>query len=284
MDVAGLPKTPPFDPPSFGGMGAPPEAKGFGNPGAVPQANPKSPGGLSPKDVEPGRQTGRIRVKGPSMVGDIRTNLDDIKSSLVSYYGRLYSGTSPSIADRIDALSFRGQSAEPSSRWLRRRERETKYEALAEANMDGFPSRSGRDRGYEDIDETPEMAGFGGQRSAGRFNKKTGEVYDMLRDLRLKCETASAKLNTVSDELYPQISNPNLREWEYTTINKARRRPEFGNQEELRHHATNLYRHLHTQAEINQSRINSLQSKMKILYMQTKAEMTKHQQDPRVGL
>nr|CEL69609.1 TPA: hypothetical protein BN1204_053140 [Neospora caninum Liverpool] len=119
-----------------------------------------------------------------------------------------------------------------------------------------------------------------GQRAA----TTRGEVYDMLRDLRLKCETASLKLNTISDDLYPQISNPNLREWEYTTTPRARRRPQFGDQVELSRHVTSLYRHLHTQAEINQSRINTLQSKMKILYMQTKAEMIKQQQDPRVGL
>lgn len=49
-----------------------------------------------------------------------------------------------------------------------------------------------------------------------------GEVYDMLRDLRLKCETASTRLTTLADGLYPHITNPNLREWEYSTIPKVR--------------------------------------------------------------
>nr|PIL96183.1 hypothetical protein TGCOUG_307020 [Toxoplasma gondii COUG] len=260
---------------------APPPGQLSTSPGETPILGGQKERTDGPRVPVPAGETApeRVRIKGPSVVGDLKTNLDDIKSSLVSYYSRLYSGSSPSIEERLDALSFQSQNPESPSRWLRRRQREKRFEAMAETSEDSMRDHLSGGRDVASARRRCDEPAVG-QRSS----RTSGEVYDMLRDLRLKCETASLKLNTISDDLYPQISNPNLREWEYTTTPLGRRRPQFGDQTELRHHATSLYRHLHTQAEINQSRINNLQSKMKILYMQTKSEMMKHQQDPRVGL
>ncbi|PHJ18786.1 hypothetical protein CSUI_007386 [Cystoisospora suis] len=301
------PPPPKFSPQSF------PSKHAMGGAG-IDFYGKEGPRGRDRFDIDADSFPPRMEVKGPSIVGDLRTNLDDIKSSLVGYYSRLYSQPSTSIEARLDALSSKSSCRffDSSQRWLDTRRREKRYEAFIKATMSPLPDepsflhnhtrgRSSRSVGLvehngdngDDLEDGEDFYSYPGGRDSSlppyspgypssSQRRAKGEVYDMLRDLRLKCETASTRLTTLADGLYPHVTNPNLREWEYSTIPKARRQPSFESAE-LRRHVLGVYKNLHSQAEINQSRINALQSKMKILQMQTHADMIKLQQDPRVA-
>lgn len=68
-------------------------------------ARPSS--GTPEQDTNTDPRSGLVRRQAPEqiVVGEIRQNLDDLKSAILSYYSRLYSQPGRTIEERLDALA-----------------------------------------------------------------------------------------------------------------------------------------------------------------------------------
>ncbi|OEH77072.1 hypothetical protein cyc_02505 [Cyclospora cayetanensis] len=201
-----------------------------------------------------------LKRKAPEhiVVGEIRQNLDDLKAAVLSYYSRLYSLAGRSINERLDRLAAPPFSNKASTRLpLARGSRSTSkkhqglsvpppdtcFDFFAEEHQGSKEPKDGDlvskaedpslQRRFYGISQLPgekidrEMVGH--DNFLGRQLKETrgGHINELLGDLRSKCSAATSRLNLIGDQLERECEDPNLREWEYTTLPQVCQSPLF---------------------------------------------------------
>ncbi|CDJ59471.1 hypothetical protein, conserved [Eimeria maxima] len=271
-------------------------------------ARPSS--GTPEQDTNTDPRSGLVRRQAPEqiVVGEIRQNLDDLKSAILSYYSRLYSQPGRTIEERLDALA-----APPFSSTVKMGRLPSVDPALSRSRKQpfiGFPppntsvdflEKEGDAQGPTDKDPsmtyktfhgisqlpghkaTPDMKGYDNLMGRSLDEARGGQINELLGDLRFKCTAASTRLNTIADHLERECENPDLREWEYTSYPQVRRQPYLGRDPELRRHLLTIYRELCHQSQTNQLRINAIKSKLKVLSLHTQSDMIKLKSDPRIA-
>ncbi|CDJ49185.1 hypothetical protein, conserved [Eimeria brunetti] len=294
-------------------MSSPPPPAGSQQPDIPPP--PQAPGGDAGGPwVSSDRTNGPVRRRPPEqiVVGEIRQNLDDLKSAILSYYSRLYSNPGRSIEERLDLLAAppfantvktgrlpladmqQGQARKPKPP-IAFPPPDTCFDFLEEEGKAGVvKDAAGLDlseaqRTFYGISQLPgrkagpEMRGYENLLGRSLDEARGGQINELLGDLRSKCTAASTRLNTLSDQLERECENPDLREWEYTTYPQVRRQPYLGRDPQLRRHLMTIYRDLCHQSQTNELRINAIKSKLKVLNLHTQSDMIKLKSDPRIA-
>ncbi|CDI87102.1 hypothetical protein, conserved [Eimeria praecox] len=255
---------------------------------ALPGADvgPGPSGGALEQTANADTRNGLVRRRPPEqiVVGEIRQNLDDLKSAILSYYSRLYSQPGRSIEERLDLLAAPPFSNAvktgrlPLGGTAHRREKDPTDTDHSEARKTfyGISQLPGQRA-------APEMRGYDNLMGRTLEEAQGGQINELLGDLRSKCNAASTRLNTLSDQLERECENPDLREWEYTTYPQGRRQPYLGRDPQLRRHLLTIYRDLCHQSQTNQLRISAIKSKLKVLNLHTQSDMIKLKSDPRIA-
>lgn len=280
---------------------------------ALPGADvgPGPSGGALEQTANADTRNGLVRRRPPEqiVVGEIRQNLDDLKSAILSYYSRLYSQPGRSIEERLDLLAAPPFSNAvktgrlPLGGTAHRRTRKQPFIAFPPPNtcIDFFEEEGKGEKDPTDTDHSearktfygisqlpgqraaPEMRGYDNLMGRTLEEAQGGQINELLGDLRSKCNAASTRLNTLSDQLERECENPDLREWEYTTYPQGRRQPYLGRDPQLRRHLLTIYRDLCHQSQTNQLRISAIKSKLKVLNLHTQSDMIKLKSDPRIA-
>ncbi|CDJ30210.1 uncharacterized protein EMH_0005790 [Eimeria mitis] len=260
-----------------------------------------------------GPSSGLVPRRAPEqiVVGEIRQNLDDLKSSILSYYSRLYAQPGKSIEERLDALAappfsntVRTGRLPPADFTPSRSKKQQPFTAFPPPNTCfDFLEEEGKGPGKATTETDPsaaqktfygisqlpgqkagpDMMGYDNLLGRSLDEARGGQINELLQDLRSKCTAASTRLNTISDQLERECGNPDLREWEYTTYPQVRRHPYLGRDPELRRHLLTIYRELCHQSQTNQLRISAIRSKLKVLNINTQSDMIKLKSDPRIA-
>ncbi|BAM41373.1 conserved hypothetical protein [Theileria orientalis strain Shintoku] len=118
-----------------------------------------------------------------------------------------------------------------------------------------------------------------------QLDKSNSNVMDMLEGLKNKFESINERIYVLEDELNNEVSDPNVREYQYSSATKnVLGLDDMDDLENMKEHIHNLYSHLHHQSKLNQKKIQVLQQKLLTLTAHTRLINQRQPNDKRNGL
>nr|PVC50907.1 hypothetical protein MACL_00001922 [Theileria orientalis] len=173
-------------------------------------------------------------AKRGNLQGDLKDSLDRVKSELFDHYSFYYNLQEYDIPTRLELLSLHsvpnGESSDNCGDVC-------KVCGTSSGNGCGCSCHNNKE-------------------SSGNDNKSNSNVMDMLEGLKNKFESINERIYVLEDELNNEVSDPNVREYQYSSATKnVLGLDDMDDLENMKEHIHNLYSHLHHQSKLNQKKI-----------------------------
>ncbi|GAW80733.1 hypothetical protein, conserved [Plasmodium gonderi] len=221
-------------------------------------------------------------------IGEIKVNIDDIKSSLLSYYSNVYSLDHYDIEERINILKYGEKNISDSVQTkycYKKRELPQRLPFLHYNdelnNSSSFSyqtispdyyyaegihrSRDKREKYHSDLKYSGDKRNIKKVNAFESEYDHVGQISELLTSLKNKCADASFKAQNLTSKFERKYENPDNRFWIHNLVPMHLRKPSLHNEDDIRNHLVVTYSQLHNEAMLNKKRIEALEKKLHIL-------------------
>ncbi|VWU51985.1 conserved protein, unknown function, partial [Hepatocystis sp. ex Piliocolobus tephrosceles] len=226
-----------------------------------------------------------------SAIGEIKVNIDDIKSGLLSYYSNIFSLDHYDIESRLNILKY-GDKCISDSLNVRytysKQNRDSNAIPLIYKNDNIINLGNSNDplvlpstypyynnqNDYlknNNIYSNLEKKEFINQFDINENDKlnyeldNEGKITNILTSLKRKCENAKFKTDQLNYQFNKKYENPDNRCWIYDLVPAHLRRPGLDDNDGLRQHIITTYAQLYNEAMLNKKKISALEKKLHLL-------------------
>ncbi|SOV10804.1 conserved Plasmodium protein, unknown function [Plasmodium gaboni] len=227
-----------------------------------------------------------------SKIGEIKVNIDDIKTGLLSYYSNVFSLDEYDIGDRINILRYGEKrkntsdlnnvkysyeindiSIKPSYLYNTSKLHNSFYKSNEKKYIPN-------DYYYNDMENYDQLKG---SKSVDTYNNQNiknslyenmsksvnkydhyGQIAELLTSLKNKCDDANFKVQDLSSR-FCKYENPDNRFWVHNLVPEHLRKPALYKDDDLRKHLVITYSQLFNEAMLNKKKIEALEKKLHIL-------------------
>lgn len=241
-------------------------------------------------------QTGDVRngVNDP-VIGDVKMTLDDLKSSVLSYYSQLYAAEGRSIDEKLDYIQqyhypsvypigglrqeqvddLNRQTVDHKSSFKQaHRDTPSNIHVSKDSNFVGSLNRPRAEHDVK-IPELPANLVNKGVEFGLPPSSRTHGISDLVTDLKAGVSDASQKLDNIATRLSNETDDPARRGFSYRNVPHYKRRPYFGGQTEMEDHMLQLYSDLFSQVKFNERKIRALRHRL------DQMRISRRHEDPR---
>ncbi|CDU16472.1 conserved protein, unknown function [Plasmodium yoelii] len=233
------------------------------------------------------------KVNNPE-IGEIKVNIDDIKTGLLSYYSNVFSLDHYDIEDRLNILKY-GKKQDASNdikySYINRKNYKpvNRLSFIQHTNELNGPNSSSYQHlkpeyYYNEMDSnTQKMYSY--NNSPCKYTRNSindcrdkydhaGQISELLLSLKNKCDNANFKTENIISRFNRKYENPDSRFWIHNLVPTHLRKPQLNNEDGIRSHLVETYSQLYNEAMLNTKKITTLEKKLHILKL--RAQMFKN--------
>ncbi|SCL98222.1 conserved Plasmodium protein, unknown function [Plasmodium chabaudi chabaudi] len=226
-------------------------------------------------------------------IGEIKVNIDDIKTGLLSYYSNVFSLDHYDIEDRLNILKYGKKQNAPNdikySYINRQNYKPTNRLSFIQYNHElNAPNSSYQhikpEYYYNEMNNNTKKI-YSYNNSPSKYTRNlindgrdkydhAGQISELLTSLKNKCEDANFKTENLISRFNRKYENPDSRFWIHNLVPTHLRKPQLNNEDGIRRHLVETYSQLYNEAMLNNKKITTLEKKLHILKL--RAQMFKN--------
>ncbi|SBS84911.1 conserved Plasmodium protein, unknown function [Plasmodium malariae] len=255
----------------------------------------------------------------PPRIGEIKVNIDDIKTGLLSYYSNIYSLDHYDIEDRISILKYGDKNISDSVnvKYFYKKEQVSKrlpfihyndelnnpnsfsyqntpvdyyYSGDAHNSKWSTPHHfhmnnlTNKEAKLEEEAEKEEETKLKKVNASENAYDHVGQIAELLTSLKNKCADANFKAQTLISKFNSKYENPDNRFWIHDLVPVHLRKPKLNDDDGIRKHIAVTYAQLYNEAMLNKKKITALEKKLHILKLRANSYKNGHRMETRNAL